>query len=142
MFEMLLNKAKATEENFFKELLNQNMNLEKLNKIYKELKLDLNSLYFQDEFILHYCCKKDLFQAVLWLISNGINIEFENSQKETAIFYAIHAKSSAILQTLIDNKITFYKEKEKLENGYLLRNQELVKSDVEMVYNYILKQQI
>lgn len=105
MFEMLLNKAKATEENFLKELLNQNMNLEKLNKIYKELKLDLNSLYFQDEFILHYCCKKDLFQSVLWLISNGINIEFENSQKETAIFYAIHAKSSAILQTLIDNKI-------------------------------------
>lgn len=105
MFETLLNKVKATEENFLKELLNQNMNLEKLNKIYKELKLDLNSLYYQDEFILHYCCKKDLFQSVLWLISNGINIEFENSQKETAIFYAIHGKSSAILQTLIDNKI-------------------------------------
>ena len=105
MFKMLLNKAKTTEEDFLKELLNHNMNLEKLNKIYKELKLDLNSLYFQDEFILHYCCKKDLFQSVLWLISNGINIEFENSQKETAIFYAIHAKSSAILQTLIDNKI-------------------------------------
>ncbi|MGD9552945.1 MAG: cache domain-containing protein [Arcobacteraceae bacterium] len=46
------------------------------------------------------------------------------------------------LVLLIDNKITFNKEKEKLENDYLLRNQELVKNDVEMAYNYISKQQV
>jgi signal transduction histidine kinase len=45
------------------------------------------------------------------------------------------------LVLLLDNKITFYKEKEKLENEYLLRNQELVKHDVEIVHNYIIKQQ-
>ncbi len=105
MFKMLLNKSKATEEDFFKELLNPNMDNEKLNKIYSELDLNLNELYFHDEYILHFCCKKDLFKSVVWLIANGINIEIENSQKETAIFYAIHAKSSAILQTLIDNKV-------------------------------------
>jgi ankyrin repeat protein len=105
MFKRLLNKSKATEEDFLKELLNSNINNEKLNKIYNELDLDLNELRFNDEFILHYCCKKDLFQSVVWLISNGINIEIENSQKETAIFYAIYAKNSAILQTLVDNKI-------------------------------------
>ncbi len=58
-----------------------------------------------------------------------------------SLFVVFFACIVALL-LLIDNKITFYKEKEKLENGYLLRNQELVKSDVEMVYNYILKQQI
>ena len=105
MFKKLLNKGNATEEDFLKELLNLNMNNEKLNKMYRELNLDLNNLYFQNEHILHYCCKKDLFQSVLWLIGNGIDIEVENAQKETAIFYAIHARSSAILQTLIDNKI-------------------------------------
>jgi ankyrin repeat protein len=105
MFKGLLNKSKATEEDFLKELLNPNMNSEKLNKIYREVDLNLDELYFNDELVLHYCCKKDLFQSVIWLISNGINIEVENSQKETAIFYAIHSKSSAILQTLIDNKI-------------------------------------
>lgn len=105
MFKKLLNKGNATEEDFLKELLNLNMDTEKLNKMYRELNIDLNNLYFHDEHILHYCCKKDLFQSVLWLIANGINIEVENAQKETAIFYAIHAKSSAILQTLIDNKV-------------------------------------
>ena len=105
MFKMLLNKSKATEEEFLKELLNPNMDNEKLNKIYRELDLNLDELYFHDEHILHFCCKKDLFKSVVWLIANGINIEIENSQKETAVFYAIHAKSSAILQTLIDNKV-------------------------------------
>lgn len=42
--------------------------------------------------------------GVLWFIANGINIEVENAQKETAILMH-HAKSSAILQTLIDNKV-------------------------------------
>ena len=105
MFKKLLNKGNATEEDFLKELLNLNMNNEKLNKMYRELNLDLNNLYYQDEHILHYCCKKDLFQSVLWLVANGIDIEIENAQKETALFYAIHAKNSAILQSLIDNKI-------------------------------------
>ena len=105
MFKMLLNKTKNTEEEFLKELLNPNMDNEKLNKIYRELDLNLNELYFHEEHILHICCKKDLFKSVIWLIANGINIEIENSQKETAVFYAIHAKSSAVLQTLIDNKV-------------------------------------
>lgn len=105
MFKTFINKNKVSEEEFLKELLNPNINTEKLNKIYRELNLDLNQLYYHDEHIFHLCCKKDLFQSVVWLISNGIDIEIENSQQETAIFYAIHAKSSAILQTLIDNKV-------------------------------------
>lgn len=105
MFKKLLNKGNITEDDFLKELLNLNIDNEKLNKMYRELNLDLNNLYFHDEHILHYCCKKDLFQSVLWLIANGINIEIENDQKETAIFYAVHTKSSAILQTLIENNV-------------------------------------
>lgn len=105
MFKKLINKSKSTEEEFLKELLNQNINNEKLDKMHSELGLNLNDLYIHNEHILHYCCKKDLFQAVVWLITNGINIEIENDQEETAIFYAIHAKNSAILQILINNKI-------------------------------------
>ena len=105
MFKTFINKTKISEEEFLKELLHADLNTEKLNKIYRELNIDLNQLYYQDEHIFHLCCKKDLFQSVVWLISNGINIEIENSQQETAIFYAIHGKSTAILQTLIDNKV-------------------------------------
>ena len=105
MFKKLINKTKSTEEEFLKELLNQNPSIEKLDKMHSELCLNLNTLSIHNELILHYCCKKGLYQSVVWLISNKVNIEVQNSQEETAIFYAIHAKNSAILQILIENKI-------------------------------------
>ena len=105
MLKKLLNKSKAVENDFLKELLNPETTNDKLNKLFKDFDSDLNNLYFNDEFILHYCCKKDLFKAVFWLVSNGINIETENEKKETALFYAINSRSSAILQVLIENNV-------------------------------------
>ncbi len=104
MFDKLLGKTKITEDEFIKELISSNFNLEKITKIYNELKIDLKHFYYKDEHILHYCCKKDLFQSVLWLLDHGVDPNIENAQKETAIFYAIHSKSSAIIQTLIEHK--------------------------------------
>ena len=105
MFEKFLNKTKYTEEELVKELLNPAFNSNKVNKIINSITVDLNTLFFNDELVFHICCKKDLFQAVSWFLENDINIEIENDQKETAIFYAIHSKSTAILQILIKNKI-------------------------------------
>jgi ankyrin repeat protein len=105
MFEKFLNKTKYTEEELVKELLNPAFNSNKVNKIINSITVDLNTLFFNDELVFHICCKKDLFQAVSWFLENDINIEIENDQKETAIFYAIHSKSTAILQILIENKI-------------------------------------
>ena len=104
MFEKFLNKTKCTEEELVKELLNPAFNSNKVNKIINSITVDLNTLFFNDELVFHLCCKKDLFQAVLWFLDKRIDIEVQNSQKETAIFYAIHSKSSAILQVLIENK--------------------------------------
>ena len=103
MFKKLLNKSTFTEDEFIKELINPSFNLEKITKIYSNLEIDLNKFYYKDEHILHFCCKKDLFQSVLWLLDHGVDIEIENLQKETAIFYAIHSKSSAIIQTLVEH---------------------------------------
>lgn len=105
MFKVLLNKSKSSEEIFLKELLNEKINTKKLDKLYKELNIDLNTLSFDNECILHYCSKKNLYLSVLWLVLNEINLEMENEKKETAIFYAIHSKNSAILQILIENGI-------------------------------------
>lgn len=105
MLKKLLNKSKAVENDFLKELLNPETTNDKLNKLFKDYDIALNDLYFNDEFILHYCCKKDLFKSVLWLVTNGINIETENEKNETALFYAINSRSSAILQVLIENNI-------------------------------------
>jgi len=104
MFKKLLNKATFTEDEFIKELLNPSFNLEKITKIYSNLDIDLNSFYYKDEHILHFCCKKDLFQTVLWLLEQGVDPEVQNAQNETAIFYAIYSKSSAIIQSLIEYK--------------------------------------
>jgi ankyrin repeat protein len=105
MFEKFLNKTKYTEDELVKELLNPSLNSNKVNKIINSITIDLNTLSFNDELVFHICCKKDLFQSVLWFLENDINIEIENDQKETAIFYAIHSKSTAILQVLIEHRI-------------------------------------
>lgn len=105
MFEKFLNKTKYTEDELVKELLNPSLNSNKVNKIINSITIDLNTLSFNDELVFHICCKKDLFQSVLWFLENDINIEIENDQKETAIFYAIHSKSTAILQVLMEHRI-------------------------------------
>lgn len=105
MFERFLNITKYTEDELVKELLNPSFNLDKVNKIFKSIKIDLNNLFINDELVFHICCKKDLVKSVLWFLDNNINIEIQNDQKETAIFYAIHSKNSAILQVLIEHKI-------------------------------------
>jgi len=105
MLKKLIGNNKSLEENLLKELINQNINSEKIDKLYKNSNINLNNIYYNDEYILHYCCKKNLYSSVLWLLSNEIDIEIENEKKETAIFYAIHARSTAILQILIENGI-------------------------------------
>lgn len=105
MFSKLFKINKSTQEDFFKELLLENANSNKLDKLYKSLNIELNNLFHENEHILHYCCKKNLYSSVLWLVNNGIDIEIENEKNETAIFYAIKAKSSAILQILLENNV-------------------------------------
>lgn len=105
MFEKFLNKIKGTEEELIKELLNPSLNLKKVDKIINSINVDLNTLSLNNELVFHLCCKKDLFQSVSWFLENQIDIEIENNQKETAIFYAIQSKSTAILQLLVEHKI-------------------------------------
>lgn len=103
MFKNFLSKTIYTEEELIKELLSPAFDSAKVNKIIKSLKVDLNTLSFNDELLFHLCCKKDLYQAVLWFLDNKVDVEIQNKEKETAIFYAIHSKSTAILQALIEH---------------------------------------
>lgn len=105
MFKKIFNKTICTEEELTKELLSSSFSLEKVNKIINTIEVDLDTLSYNDELVFHLCCKKDLYQAVLWFLDNKVNIEVENNQKETAIFYAIHSKSPVILQALVESKI-------------------------------------
>jgi ankyrin repeat protein len=105
MFKKFLNTSKQNEDELIKELLNPSFNLDKIDKIMSSLNVDLNKLYFDEELVFHICCKKDLFQAVLWFIDKKINLELENKEKETAIFYATQSKTTAIIQLLVENGI-------------------------------------
>ena len=105
MFKKFLNNNKYNEEELIKELLNPSFNLDKINKIVNSVPVDVNHLYIEEELLFHICCKKDLFQAVLWFIDKKINLELENSEKETAIFYATQSKTTAIIQVLVENGI-------------------------------------
>ncbi len=139
MFNKLLKKTKITEDEFIKELLSSSFNLEKITKIYTQLDINLNSYYYKDEHILHYCCKKELFQSVQWLLEQGVSPEIENSQKETAIFYSIHSKSSAIIQLLVDykadiNHLNIYK-RTALQDAVISANNRIVNYLIEVTTN-------
>ncbi|MBD3831125.1 MAG: ankyrin repeat domain-containing protein, partial [Arcobacter sp.] len=139
MFNKLLKKTKITEDEFIKELLSSSFNLEKITKIYTQLDINLNSYYYKDEHILHYCCKKELFQSVQWLLEQGVSPEIENAQKETAIFYSIHSKSSAIIQLLVDykadiNHLNIYK-RTALQDAVISANNRIVNYLIEVTTN-------
>lgn len=102
MLNILSNKSNFTGNDLVKELINPTTSIEQLNKIYQNSNIDLNSLYHNDEPILHTCCKKDLFNSVLWLLEHKINLEIETEQKETALFYAIYSKDSKMIKTLVE----------------------------------------
>lgn len=103
MLNSLLVKNRAfTREDLIEELINPNSNPEKLDEIYKSIKVDLNSLEIENEPILHICCKKDIFESVSWLLEKKVDIFKQNIYKETAAFYAIYSRNSAMLQLLVD----------------------------------------
>lgn len=103
MLNSLLAKDKNfTKDDFIEELTSPNTSHERLDLIYSNLNLDLNSLEIDEEPILHIVCKKDIFLSVSWLLEKKIDITKQNIYKETAGFYAIYSKNSAILQILID----------------------------------------
>ncbi|WP_198306095.1 ankyrin repeat domain-containing protein [Arcobacter vandammei] len=103
MLSSILAKDKNfTQEDLIEELFNSNSSSERLDLIYNSLKIDLNSLEIDEEPILHLCCKKDIFESVSWLLSKKVDIYKQNAQKETAAFYAIYSRNSAILQLLVD----------------------------------------
>lgn len=99
---LLAKNKKFTQEDLIQELINPNSSSEKLNQIYNFLKIDLNSLQINEEPILHVCCKKDIFESVSWLLDKKIDISKQNIYKETAAFYAIYSRNSAMLQLLVD----------------------------------------
>ncbi len=103
----MLSNLLAKEKNFtlddlIQELFNPNSSSEKLDLIYNTLNINLNSLEIDNEPILHLCCKKDIFESVSWLLNKKVDIYKQNTYKETATFYAIYSRNSAILQLLVD----------------------------------------
>lgn len=134
MLKKLLNKQKFDRDNFVEELLNTDFDPIKIEKMQNELKLDLNNIYENEESIFNICCKKGLIKSVVWLINNGINIEAENERGQTAIFYAIEARSSAILQILIENGVNI----DHLDSFKRTALQDAAISANNKVFDYIL----
>lgn len=102
MLSILSNEKKIAPDDLIQELINPESTNEVLDEIYKITKVDLNSLNFNDEPILHVCCKKDIYISVLWLLENKIDINIQNEHQETALFYAIYSRNSSLLQMLVD----------------------------------------
>ncbi len=108
-----------------------------LNKIYKKLKIDLNTLFFKDEPILNICCKKDLENSVVWLLENNINSEIVNSLGESAIFYSIYSKDTKILNILLQHNANI----NHLNNKKRSLFQESISNSSNKIIRFLLQQE-
>lgn len=105
MFNFFHKKNQNYKELLIQELLLNSEDSNNLDKIYKKSKIDLNKLFIQKESALIVCCKKNLNNSALWLLNNKVDIEFQNSLGETALFYAIYSNDTSVLEKLLSKGV-------------------------------------
>ena len=100
MLKKLLKKQTFTEEDFTKELLSPIFNVEKVEERYTQ-NIDLNKTNDNGETILHKCVQKGCLESAKWLILKGSDIEAQNNEMETPLFYAALSNNGAVVRFLI-----------------------------------------
>lgn len=91
-----------SQEDLLQELLKSTFSEENVNKIYKS-GLDINWQRDGNESYLHLCAGKNLTKSIEWLLKNGANIELENKEGLTPVFYAVENNAVESLKLLIKN---------------------------------------
>lgn len=102
MIKKLFSKKNYTKNDLSKELLLTVFNIEKIESLYKK-NFDLNLLNDNKESILHLCAKKGLNNSINWLITKDVDVNIQNADGSTPIFYALLGNNLSTLKLLHKN---------------------------------------
>jgi len=103
MFKSFI-KKKFSVNDLLKELLNPIFDQKKIDSIYKNSNIDLNSQNSDKETFLHLCAKTNRILSVKWLLSKNVNTEITNLENETALFHSLYSNNLSLIKLLIDAK--------------------------------------
>lgn len=104
MLRRLIKTKPVSTEEFLKNLLSKNFNEHKIDNLFEVSDIDINWQDEEGKSFLHICEEKNLRESIKWLIKNNANLEIEDKNKETALFYAIKENHSHMVKLLIENK--------------------------------------
>lgn len=103
MLKNLFSKTTYTKQDLLDELLYDEINKKKLDKIYNASDIDLNWLSEEGESFIHICIEEDCIDSVRWLIKNGADVNLEGTEKRSPLFYALKTNNINMLSSLIEN---------------------------------------
>ena len=103
MINSILSKLNPTPANFIKELYQNELNIDILEKSLSSNKFSINHLDENKNSFLNLCLLKNKNKSAKWLISKGINVKLKNNKNEDAINIAISKDNHLMLKYLIEN---------------------------------------
>ena len=100
MIKKFLKKKNYTKEDFLKELTSPIFDLSKIEEVFND-QIDLNEVNKDNETYLHICSKKGCLESAKWLLEKGADIEAQNIEQNTPLFYAALSNSGPMTRFLI-----------------------------------------
>jgi len=104
MINSLLNKLKATPENFLKELNKKELNKDVLEKLLASEKFSINYLDKNNDSFLNLCLLSNKSKSSQWLIDNGIDVTLKNKNNLDAVNIAILKDNHIMLDYILKNR--------------------------------------
>lgn len=121
MIDKFLKKIKYTQKDFENELFKKDIDLNLLDTIKNELKLDLNGIEKQGDTLLNICIEKSLLKSAAWLIDNGADTEKKNRYGQDSLDTAIECSKAPIVNKILSLKVHNLERTDK-DNRTLLQN--------------------
>lgn len=134
MFEDLFNLKKYTSTDLLNELLSNQFNESKIDKIYKS-GVAVDWINANSENYLHLCAQKNKPSSIQWLLKKGLEIDLKTLNGQSPLFYAVQNGSLESTQLLISKGADIY----LLDNNKRSLLQEAVKNGHIEITQLLLK---
>lgn len=121
MIKKVLNKSGYIYKDFKNELFQKDVDIDLLGKIKKEINVDLNQFYKDDDLLLHECIKKSMLKSAVWLIEQGADVTLKNKENKDALDTAIEYNKAPIARVILSLKKIDINKTDK-DNRSLLQN--------------------
>jgi ankyrin repeat protein len=117
MFSKLFQFTKTSKidnyKYFLEELLKPSFNKEELEKFLDKNKIDINEKDSKGNTFLHHCIQKNVTDAALWILDQGIQVDIHNNSGYNSFHLALEHKHTKLLTEILSQEVINVNEKNK-----------------------------